>query len=272
MKSPSRARTRTESDHPGDVPSLTTPVPPIFHLGEMSDDKKSWWSSVPGLLTAATGLVAALSGLVAGLNQTGLLDRFRAAQSKPETVAVVRTDSQPPQPIVPPEESAPEHTSAPPRATTTRPPTRPATRAPQPAASLPAPAPATPAATSRTAVLPSGTVLELAASEEICSASARAGDRFGATLVAAVQGKGRAMLPAGTRAVLSVQRLPAPNFLGARLDSIMAGGTALPISKSDARPRREVVKGKGGSKVGACIREGGRIRVTLGAPLKLPGA
>jgi len=236
----------------------------------MSDDKKSWWSSVPGLLTAATGLVAALSGLVAGLNQTGLLDRFRASQSRPETVAVVRTDSQGPQPIIPPEESAPEHTSAP--ATTTRTPIPPATRAPQPAASLPAPAPAAPAAVSRTAVLPSGTVLELAASEEICSASAKAGYRFAATLVAPVQGKGGATLPAGTKAVLSVQRLPAPNFLGARLDSIMAGGTALPISKSDARPRREVVKGKGGSKVGACIREGGRIRVTLRAPLKLPGA
>jgi hypothetical protein len=236
----------------------------------MTEEKKqSWWTSVPGLLTAATGFVAALSGLVAGLNQTGLLESLRARQSKPETVAVVRTDSQAPPPIVPPEESAPEHTSAPARAPTARR-TIQATRAPLPAASSPAPAP--PAAASRTAVLPSGTILELAASDEICSADAKAGDRFAATLVAPVQGKGGAMLPAGTQAVLSVQRVPAPNFLGARLDSIMAGGTALPISKSDVRPRPEVVKGKGGSKVGACIREGGRIRVTLRAPLKLPGA
>ena len=239
----------------------------IRHLGGMTEEKKhSWWTSVPGLLTAATGFVAALSGLVAGLNQTGLLDRFRAAQSRPETVAVVRPDSQAPRPIVPPEESAPEHTSAPGRAPTT--PTQSATGASRPAASPPAP----PAAASRTAVLPTGTVLELAASDEICSAGAKAGDRFAATLVSPVQGKGGAMLPAGTKAVLSVQRLPAPNFIGARLDSIMPGGTALPISKSDVRPRREVVKGKGGSKVGACIREGGRIRVTLRAPLKLPGA
>ena len=238
----------------------------------MTEEKKqSWWTSVPGLLTAATGFVAALSGLVAGLNQTGLLESLRARQSKPETVAVVRTDSQATRPIVPPEESAPEHTSAPARAPTT--PTPSATGVSRPAASPPArPAPVPPAPASRTAVLPSGTVLALAASDEICSAGAKAGDRFAATLVAPVQGKGGAMLAAGTKAVLSVQRLPAPNFIGARLDSIVAGGTALPVSKSDVRPQREVVKGKGGSKVGACIREGGRIRVTLRAPLKLPGA
>ena len=36
---------------------------------------KSWWQTLPGVLTAATGLLTAVAGLIVALHQSGLLDR-----------------------------------------------------------------------------------------------------------------------------------------------------------------------------------------------------
>ena len=232
----------------------------------MTEDKKQgWWRSIPGLLTATTGLVAALSGLVAGLNQTGVFDRLRAVQSAPETLAAVRPESLAAPRTIPAETSAPEHTSTPAQRSA------PTTQA-RPTAEPPQPPPVSPSATSRSAVLPSGTVLELTSREKICSADSKVGGRFTASLVAAVKAKGGGGLPAGTQAVLTIQHPPAPGFLGARLDSLVTGAIAIPIRKSDVRLRREIVRGKGGSPVGACLPQGGKIRVTLRAPARLPEA
>ena len=91
-------------------------------------------------------------------------------------------------------------------------------------------------------------------------------------LVAPVTAKGGLVLPAGTKAILRVQHPPAPNFLGMRLDSIVRSGDAVPVTKAEVRLRREVVKGKDGAPVGACVPAGARIRATLRAPIKLPGS
>ncbi len=108
--------------------------------------------------------------------------------------------------------------------------------------------------------------------EKVCSATAEAGERVVANLVAPVTVKGGLTLPAGTKAVLRVQRPSAPAFLGMRLDSIVQGGSAVPVPKAEVRFRRETVKGKGGSPVGACVPAGGKIRATLRAPVRLQGA
>ena len=237
----------------------------------MADEQKhGWWRSIPGLLTAGTGFLAALSGLLAGLNQIGAFDRLRAPASPPEIARIV--DSGPasgmpvqldtarvgaPAPVAP----------TPPVSTSSG-----SAASPQPASNAPSADSVRPGTSSRPVVLPSGTVLELAMREKVCSATSEAGDRVVANLVAPVAVKGGPTLPAGTKAVLRVQRPSAPAFLGMRLDSIVQGGSAVPVPKAEVRLRRETVKGKGGSPVGACVPAGGKIRATLRAPVRLQGA
>jgi hypothetical protein len=38
-----------------------------------SDDKRNWWTTLPGILSSFGGFVAALTGLLVALNQTGVL-------------------------------------------------------------------------------------------------------------------------------------------------------------------------------------------------------
>ncbi len=51
-------------------------------------ESRSWWHSLPGILTAIAGVITAISGLIAILNQTGLLplsihrSAFRIALAK----------------------------------------------------------------------------------------------------------------------------------------------------------------------------------------------
>ena len=40
---------------------------------EKSDEPRSWWSTLPGILTAGAGFVTAITGLALGLNQAGFL-------------------------------------------------------------------------------------------------------------------------------------------------------------------------------------------------------
>ncbi|MBA2459396.1 MAG: hypothetical protein H0V43_10645 [Gemmatimonadales bacterium] len=140
------------------------------------------------------------------------------------------------------------------------------------APSPPAPAaPVEPAPDVPTAVLPSGTVLELAAGTRICSTTSADGDRFNASLVVPIATENGVVLPVGTIAVLEVRRARAPTFLNVRLDSIVRGGTAVRIRKAETRFRRELVAGAedNGAAVGACIPAGGRITATLRAPFRL---
>lgn len=132
-------------------------------------------------------------------------------------------------------------------------------------------APVQPAPEAPTAVLPSGTVLELAAGTRVCSTTSAEGDRFNAALVVPITVESGVALPVGTFAVLQIRRVRAPIFLNVRLDSIVRGGTAVRAPKSETRARRELVAGaeEGGAAIGACIPAGGRITATLRAPLRL---
>lgn len=47
----------------------------------MSEEPKSWWHTVPGILTAITGVMTALSGLLLTLHQTGILDIHKESTS-----------------------------------------------------------------------------------------------------------------------------------------------------------------------------------------------
>jgi len=233
----------------------------------MADEqqKQGWWRSIPGVLTASTGFLAALSGVLAGLNQMGAFDRLKAPASAPVIAGVLDSGSTSTAAVKP--DSTPQPQALPRPSPT---PSRPASGLP-PAAPAPSPD-SVRAATSRPTVLPSGTVLELTSREKVCSATSNAGDRISASLVTPVTVKGGLVLPAGTKAILRVQHPPAPNFLGMRLDSIVRSGDAVPVPKAEVRLRREVVKGKGGAPVGACVPAGARIRATLRAPIRLQGS
>jgi hypothetical protein len=51
----------------------------------MAEQQKSssWWQTAPGMLTALAAFMAALTGLLGGLNQAGLLDRFKRPSTAP---------------------------------------------------------------------------------------------------------------------------------------------------------------------------------------------
>ncbi|MGI9042115.1 MAG: hypothetical protein ACR2HK_13635 [Gemmatimonadales bacterium] len=97
------------------------------------------------------------------------------------------------------------------------------------------------------------------------------GDRFNATVVVPVAGSNNLQLPVGSAAVLAVTRLEAPTFIGVRVDSIGYGGRSFPVAGANARPQREFVAGasQSGVGVGASIPAGGRITVTLTAPVSI---
>src|SRR6266850_6779685 len=57
--------------------------------GETMDDERkppSWWTTLPGILTASVGIITAVTGLIAALNQMGVLGRAQQASFKaPQT-------------------------------------------------------------------------------------------------------------------------------------------------------------------------------------------
>ena len=58
---------------------------------DKESDSKSWWQTLPGLLTAAAAIITALTGLLVAVHQAGLLGRGSQAptqtQSKPQPAA-----------------------------------------------------------------------------------------------------------------------------------------------------------------------------------------
>jgi len=78
----------------------------------MSDDgkPKSWWHTLPGIITTVTAIVTALTGLVAAINQTGW---FGAPTTPAATKTSASIPSAPPGPVspVPPAQAPPLTTS-----------------------------------------------------------------------------------------------------------------------------------------------------------------
>ena len=117
------------------------------------------------------------------------------------------------------------------------------------------------------AVLPEGAQILLAASARLCSAALDEGDRLEAVVLAPVALGDSVVLPAGAVAVLRARRVNAPTFLRLRLDSLVSGGRAIPVPRSDARAR--LASGGAQEGRGACVPRGGRITVTLRQDLPL---
>jgi hypothetical protein len=234
--------------------------------------KPVWWQSLPGMLTAGAAFLAALTGMLAGLKELGVFQRDGAAA--PEATATVDTvfaDSvSPDSGRIPVESPAPWET-APPAAAPARPPSsvRPVTPPPVESTAPKPPATEHTAAGSR-AVLPNGTELRLAASSRVCSTTLQGEGRVEAVVVAPVSAGDSVVLPAGAVAVLRARRVGAPTFLRLRLDSLVWGGGAVAVSRSDVRARlakagaQETRQGEG-----ACVPRGGRITVTLRQDLPL---
>ena len=91
-------------------------------------------------------------------------------------------------------------------------------------------------------------------------------------MVVPVTGTGGAAVPVGATAILEVTRLDAPVFLGVQADSLSLNGRGYALRNSTARVhQREFTAGAGqtGVGIGACIPAGGRITVTLRAPVNL---
>jgi hypothetical protein len=270
-------------------------------------NKPSWWQTAPGLMTATAAVIAAITGLIGGLNQIGVLDRFKqpaavetasrpsplrdsAGSTAPDTGAA-RTEPGSVAPSMAPEPRAGRLPAAVSPSRTKRsasqgtPAADSSTRASTVADTGAAPrgsgsdtsgsarvdtAPA-PASTGNSGgQIPSGTLLELAAASRICSTTSEPGDRVPATVVVPVTGTGGAVVPVGTTAVLEVTRLEAPAFLGLRADSLSLNGRGYVLRNATARVhQREFTAGAGqtGVGIGACIPAGGRITVTLRSPV-----
>lgn len=277
------------------------------YVARMADDqhKPGWWQTAPGLMTAVAAMIAAVTGLITGLNQAGLLDRTPPAPVAQAPAQPPREESgavspKPSPAPAPARESATPSTRRPARASggTSRP--SPAVPAPgpdsttvdtartsdstaidtsavaAPADTSPAPAdtivnaPATTTAETPSGRIPAGSTIELAAATRVCSTTSGPGDQFGATVVAPVTGIGGATVPVGATATLEVQQLEAPTFIGVSADSLTVNGRSYALSGASAKVHeREFTAGAGraGVGVGACIPTGGRITLTLRAPL-----
>jgi hypothetical protein len=138
--------------------------------------------------------------------------------------------------------------------------------------SAPPPDTSKPPASAAAAVIPSGTQLELAAQSRVCSTNTKPGEHFAATVVVPVTGPSGVLVPVGSTAIMEATQESPPTFLGSRADSLIVNGKARPITgASTGRIQREFTAGPGerGVSVGACIPAGGRIPVTLTAPVPL---
>lgn len=275
-------------------------------------NKPSWWQSAPGLMTATAAVIAAMSGLIGGLNQIGVFDRFKqpapiqtaSHPSPPRDSAIGKTQdsgtNRTTEPAIPAPRTPRSKHAVTPSATpmeravrptakadsmpvrdstggdtahpgTARPDSSPATRTVSPPPSDTA-SDSTRASRAAGGQIPSGTVLELAAANRICSTTSQPGDRVPATVVVPVTGTGGAAVPVGATAVLEVTRLDAPVFLGVRADSLSLNGRDYLLRDATAKVhQREFTAGAGqtGVGIGACIPAGGRITVTLRTPVTL---
>jgi len=70
-------------------------------MSEERVTKKSWWRTIPGVLTAAAGMITAMTGLIVALHQTGILEKNNKTTpstdvSQPSTTEKVGTGQPPP--------------------------------------------------------------------------------------------------------------------------------------------------------------------------------
>lgn len=63
------------------------------------EDKQSFWTTLPGIITAVTGLIVAITGLVSALGENGLLNRINATPTPFLTATKVDADVTLPVPI-----------------------------------------------------------------------------------------------------------------------------------------------------------------------------
>ncbi|HEU4587026.1 MAG TPA: hypothetical protein VFS11_00150 [Gemmatimonadales bacterium] len=106
----------------------------------------------------------------------------------------------------------------------------------------------------------------------MCSTTNKPGERFAASVVVPVADASGIVVPSGSTVIMEVTAEGPPAFLGAKADSLVVNGKAHPITASSTgRIQREFVAGPGehGISAGACIPVGGRIPVTLTAPVPL---
>jgi len=68
-------------------------------IEENNSSKKSWWQTLPGVLTAIAGFITAISGLVLALYQTGVLPLSQGPNSQSNTL-VEKGDSGKPQRVI----------------------------------------------------------------------------------------------------------------------------------------------------------------------------
>src|SRR5918992_2238100 len=54
-------------------------------MSEERGPQKSWWQTIPGLLTAAAGVITAITGLIVALHQAGMWEKKN--ETTPHTVA-----------------------------------------------------------------------------------------------------------------------------------------------------------------------------------------
>ena len=72
------------------------------------DPKKSWWHTLPGVITGLTATITALGGLVVAINQTNWFSRSEPDSTSPESE--VATATSPSAPAARPEQPAATHT------------------------------------------------------------------------------------------------------------------------------------------------------------------
>ncbi len=70
------------------------------------DGSKSWWHTLPGILSAVAGVIVAITGLVVALGAEGCLDRGPPPDDPPPAAA--DSDGQPGPDVLPPEEETRE--------------------------------------------------------------------------------------------------------------------------------------------------------------------
>jgi hypothetical protein len=55
-------------------------------VAEPQSESKSWWQTIPGILTAVAAVITAVTGLVVALHQAGVLHRGASTQSETGTI------------------------------------------------------------------------------------------------------------------------------------------------------------------------------------------
>jgi hypothetical protein len=239
-------------------------------------DKPKWWSSVPGILTAATGFLVALTGLVTGLSQLGVFERRPAAtpqevastpapvtSTEPEEHTAVgntsRVDSAAGPRVAATPGAAPSATTRPPQAAARD--SVPVRTGARMAGDTATPPEASTSTAGPPTVVPAGTVLDLITSSRLC-APAQGMRRASAKTATAVRIAGAIALPRGTPAVLRVGRGASEDAIVVRVDSLRPPGSAIALPRSETRVRPRPTD--------RCLNSGTRLSVTLGSPLELP--